>query len=100
MPASKRTLKSDLRRVDRHRIKATEYDEAPEIDDDFFDRAEIRDGDKLVRRGRPPLGTHAKQPVTVRLDPDVVATYRALGKGWQTRMNSDLRRVLKLKKRA
>ncbi|HVV41674.1 MAG TPA: BrnA antitoxin family protein [Nitrobacter sp.] len=98
MPANKQNLKSDLSRVDRHTIAPHEYDDAPELPDDFFDRAEIREGGKLIRRGRPALGDNAKQPVTVRLDADIVASYRALGRGWQTQMNADLRRARKLNK--
>jgi hypothetical protein len=30
-------------------------DDAPALTDTFFDRAEIRRGDRIVRRGRPPL---------------------------------------------
>ncbi len=30
-------------------------DDAPELTDTFFDRAEIRHGDQIIRRGRPPL---------------------------------------------
>lgn len=37
-----------------------------------------------ARRGRPVQATH-KQPVTLRLDPDALAHWRATGKGWQTR---------------
>ena len=39
-----------------------------------------------VRRGagRPVQEVH-KQPVTLRLDPEVLARWRASGKGWQTR---------------
>lgn len=44
-----------------------------------------------VRRGRPKAKTH-KVPVTIRLDPEVVETYRATGDGWQTRMNECLSR--------
>lgn len=73
-------------------------DDAPELDDDFFDRAEIRHGDVVIRPGRPPLGERAKRLVTVRLDADVVDAYKALGRGWQTQLNADLRRVRKLKK--
>lgn len=40
--------------------------------------------------GRPSVG---KQVLTIRLDPDLLAHYRATGKGWQSRMNDDLRRV-------
>jgi hypothetical protein len=57
---SRQNIKSDLSRVDRHRIAAHEYHDAPEIGDDFFDRAEIRKGGKLIRRGRPPLSGKAK----------------------------------------
>ncbi len=31
MAAKKRAIKSDLKKVDRHRIARTEYDEAPEL---------------------------------------------------------------------
>lgn len=34
--------------------------------------------------GRPVQAVH-KAPVTLRLDPDVLAAWRASGKGWQTR---------------
>jgi uncharacterized protein (DUF4415 family) len=77
-------------------------DDAPEITDELLDRvwdsAEISDGDKIIRRGRPPLGPKAKGVVTIRLDADVLESYRALGAGWQTQVNADLRRARKLKK--
>ena len=63
-------------------------------------RATLYEGDKVIRRGRPPLGEHPKQPVTLRLDADVIAAYRATGGGWQSRINADLRRAQKLKKPA
>jgi uncharacterized protein (DUF4415 family) len=71
-------------------------DDAPELTDTFFDRAEIRDGDKVLRRGRPPL-PNPKQAVKLRLDADVLAAYRKTGRGWQTRINTDLRKARKLK---
>jgi uncharacterized protein (DUF4415 family) len=71
-------------------------DDAPELTDKFFDRAEIRDGEKVLRRGRPPL-PNPKQAVKLRLDADVLAAYRKTGDGWQTRINADLRRARKLK---
>jgi uncharacterized protein (DUF4415 family) len=36
--------------------------------------------------------------VTPRLDADLLEAYRALGRGWQSQINADLRRVRKLKK--
>jgi uncharacterized protein (DUF4415 family) len=71
-------------------------DDAPELTEAFFDRAEIRDGDKVIRRGRPPL-PNPKQAVKLRLDADVLAAYRKTGAGWQTRINADLRKARKLK---
>ncbi len=40
--------------------------------------------------GRPRSET-PKVPVSLRLDPDVVARFKAKGPGWQTRMNKALR---------
>jgi uncharacterized protein (DUF4415 family) len=71
-------------------------DDAPALTDTFFDRAEIRKGSKVVRRGRPPLD-NSKQAVKLRLDADVIAAYRKTGEGWQTRINADLRKARKLK---
>jgi uncharacterized protein (DUF4415 family) len=77
-------------------------DDAPELTDELLDRvwdnAVFRHGDKIIRRGRPPLGEKAKGVVTIRLDADVLESYRALGSGWQTQINADLRRARKLKK--
>jgi uncharacterized protein (DUF4415 family) len=71
-------------------------DDAPELTDEMLDRAEIRVGGKIVQVGRPPLGAEPKSSVTLRLDADVLASYRATGAGWQTRLNADLRKVRKL----
>lgn len=65
--------------------------------DEEFERAQLRIGDKVVRRGRPPLAA-PKQPIRLRLDADVVAHFRSLGPGWQTRINEALRRAAKLKR--
>lgn len=43
------------------------------------------------RRGRPPTETR-KDSVKLRIDPDVLAAYRATGPGWQTRMQEVLRK--------
>lgn len=50
------------------------------------------------RRGRPvgSLAAVTKQPVKLRLDPDVLAALRATGDGWQTRINDMLRASLSL----
>ncbi len=92
MTAKKQSIKSDLTKVDAHRITKAEYDEAPELTEDMLDRAEIRHGDKIIRRGRPPL-ENPKEAVKLRLDHDVLTAYRKTGSGWQTRINADLRKA-------
>jgi uncharacterized protein (DUF4415 family) len=44
-------------------------------------------------RGRPRL-QEPKRLVSLRLDPDVVASFRATGPGWQSRINEVLRQHL------
>ena len=68
-------------------------DDAPELTDAFFEQADEYVGDTLVRRGRPKAAT-PKQALTIRYDADVVAAFKATGKGWQTRMNDALRQWL------
>lgn len=77
-------------------------DDAPILTAEIAARAEIREGSKVIRPargtltriGRPPLGATAKKQVTLRLDSDVVAAFRAGGAGWQSRMNEVLRKAM------
>ncbi len=64
-------------------------DDAPELDDAWFDKADFMIGNKVIRKGRP-LGS-TKAPVSLRLDQAVLDHFRASGPGWQTRMNEALR---------
>ncbi|MBU3695056.1 MAG: BrnA antitoxin family protein [Rhodocyclaceae bacterium] len=68
-------------------------DDAAELDEAWFERADLYDGATLARRGRRPAAV-TKVALTVRYDADVVAAFRASGKGWQTRMNDALREWL------
>jgi uncharacterized protein (DUF4415 family) len=72
----------------------TDPDDAPELTDDFFEQADEYIGDELVRRGRPNTA-NPKLALTVRYDAEVVAAFKATGKGWQTRMNTALKEWLK-----
>lgn len=72
----------------------TDEDDAPELTDDFFERADELLGQRVVRRGRP-AGSGNKVSTTVRFDADVLEGFRAAGPGWQTRMNAVLREWLK-----
>ena len=45
-----------------------------------------------AKRGRPVKAVHErKEQIALRIDADVVAWYRELGAGWQTRMNAVLK---------
>ena len=46
--------------------------------------------EEKTRRGRRMVPV-PRQQISVRLDPDIIAYYKATGKGWQTRLNNDLR---------
>ena len=74
-------------------------DDAPELTDEFFERATHHIGKRVVtraeysavvRRGRPPKAD-AKMAVKLRLDPDLLNVLKATGPGWQTRANRILR---------
>lgn len=78
-PASVRTLKSDLKRVDAHQIKPSEYEDLPELTDEMIERG-------VVKRAGRPVATNPRRQVTIRLPESVLATWKASGPGWQTRM--------------
>lgn len=59
----------------------------------FPDLAEYAAKRKRGQRG--PQRAQTKRPVTIRIDRDVLASYKATGPGWQSRMNDALRRGTK-----
>lgn len=65
-------------------------DDAPEWTDEMFERADLYIGETLIRRGRPKAET-PKQAINIRLSPEVLARFRATGKGWQTRIDAALK---------
>ena len=78
-PASRRSLKSDLARVDAHVVKAAEYEELPELTDNMLARAK-------VNRGGRPVSPSPRKLISLRLPADVLERWKATGPGWQTRM--------------
>lgn len=81
MTVSKRAMHTDW----------VDPDDAPELTDEFFERADEYVSDRLVRRGPGrPLGSH-KTATTIRLDDDVLDAFKATGRGWQTRVNAALK---------
>ncbi|AXJ94723.1 MULTISPECIES: BrnA antitoxin family protein [unclassified Sphingomonas] len=70
-------------------------DDNPEWTKEDFARARpLSDFPELAAafaKVRGPQRAPTKQQVTLRLDPDVVAKFRATGKGWHARINAALR---------
>lgn len=82
-PESRRSLKSDLARVDAHKVRPEEYDELPELTDEMLARAKINKG------GRP-VSDNPRKLISLRLPVDVIERWKATGAGWQTRMAEQL----------
>ena len=51
-------------------------------------------GPPVLKRGRGPQRAPTKVLTTVRLDADVIAFFKAQGRGYQTRINEELRKVV------
>jgi len=85
-PASRRSLKSDLARVDAHAVQRHEYDELPELTEAMLARA-------TVNKGGRPVSANPRKLISLRLPADVIERWKATGPGWQTRMAEKLSRV-------
>lgn len=99
MPGKGSTLKT--KRKPDH-ISQEDWDavDSPELTDEMLKR--MRPASEVVpeiveahrrSRGRPPKTT-TKVPTTLRLDADIVESFRRTGRGWQTRINEALREWL------
>ena len=85
-PASHRSLKSDLERVDAHRIKRKEYQDLPELTAEMLARA-------TVNKGGRPVSANPRKLISRRLPADVLERWKSTGPGWQTRMAERLSKV-------
>ena len=77
--ASRRSLGSDLARVDAHFVQPHEYEDAPELTDEMLARG-------VVNKGGRPRSPNPRKLISIRLPEDVIERWRATGPGWQTRM--------------
>jgi uncharacterized protein (DUF4415 family) len=83
---SRKSIKSDLARIDRMKDSEIDYSDIPALDKSFLKRATTP---------WPPV----KQQLTIRLDADVLAWLKADGRGYQTRINRILRVVMESRPR-
>jgi uncharacterized protein (DUF4415 family) len=67
-----------------------DYSDIPKITPEMFARGVVKKGGVVIRR--------VKQPVTLRVEADVLDWFRARGKGYQTEMNAVLEAYVKAQK--
>jgi uncharacterized protein (DUF4415 family) len=84
---TKRRSRTDWRRVDALRDEDIVFSDIPRQRADFF--------------ARPIIWPGPKKQITLRIDPDVLTFFRKQGRGYQTAINTVLRRYMEaLKGRA
>lgn len=76
----KKDSKIDWKRLSVMTDEQINTDDIAELDDGFFRDAQLR--------------TPLKQPVTLRIDADVLEFFKAQGQGYQTRINRLLRKYM------
>lgn len=73
-------------------------EDTPELTPEMLARAqsfaEVLEEHGLKLPGRPKAEV-TKQPISLRLDPEIIAHFKAGGEGWQTRINAVLGRHVK-----
>lgn len=86
-------------RTDWERVKREAAQDAPVAFDPATDPYDPNDAQAAywrtatVRRGRPPV-VAPRPTLTMRIDADVLAAFKATGPGWQTRINAVLREAV------
>jgi uncharacterized protein (DUF4415 family) len=78
---SKKSIKSDLARIDRITDAEIDYTDIPALEKSFLKKATV---------AWPPT----KKQLTIRLDADVLTWIKGHGRGYQTRINRILRVVM------
>jgi len=90
MQGSKKSIQSDLPRIDALKDEDIDYAEIPDLSalgQEFWDKA-------VVKRAEP------KAQVTIRLDREVLDWFKSQGKGYQSRINAILRAYKETRSRA
>jgi len=68
-------------------------DDAPELKSDWFQKADLYDGERIVRRGRPPVASPKKR-ITLRLDDKIISALHTIGKGYNARVEKLLLKAI------
>lgn len=85
MSKPSRNAGTDWERIDAMKDEDVDYSDIAELDETFFQNADLR----LPR----------KKAVTIRLDADVLDWFKRQGRGYQTRINKLLRAYMQSQQR-
>ena len=83
---SRRSLKSDMARVNSHVLKKEEYEDLPELTEEMLTRA-------TVNKGGRPISLNPRKLISLRLPAEIIERWKKTGPGWQTRMAERLIKV-------
>ena len=72
--------RTDWDKIDAMSDDEIDYSDIPELTDDFFKKAVLWPGNK--------------KQVTLRIDPDIIEFFKKQGKGYQSMINSVLRKYV------
>jgi len=70
-------------------------EDSPETTASDWEGAALKQNGVTIGRVRGPNKRPKKEQVAIRYSPDVLAAFRATGRGWQTRMDEALKDWLK-----
>jgi uncharacterized protein (DUF4415 family) len=88
-------LKSNLQKVDNHKIGPAEYSDIPELPEEFFTKGQLyKNGEPIERRVRGKQKEPTKKQLTIRLNKEVIDFFKDQGNGWQTRINEILQKYV------
>lgn len=76
----KKASGTDWKRLEAMSDDEIDTSDIPELDDEFFNQAELH--------------LPVKKPITIRLDSDVLEWFKSQGQGYQTRINNLLRQYM------
>jgi uncharacterized protein (DUF4415 family) len=81
----KKTSKADWAKIKAMKDNDIDFSDIPELAGDFFEEAVLWPG--------------KKKQITIRLDPDLVDFFKKSGPGYQSRINTVLRKYMEVRHR-
>ncbi len=78
MSAKKKSISSDLKKLDKIKNSEIDYSDIPPLDESFFKKKTVRLPQK-------------KDSITLRIDHDVLEFFKHNGRGYQTLINAVLK---------